>query len=75
MNTPAMLLHNGKYDPEAIRSGQIFCFLYDILVPYNLPHMLVFSYRKKFHLILHQAVWPLIMTFNCRNILYKKEEN
>ena len=72
MSTPAMLVHNGKYEPEAIRSGQISCFFYDILVPYNLPHMLVYSYRKEFLHTSHQAVRPLIMTLSYKCIIYGK---
>ncbi len=75
MNIPPMLVHNGKHDPEAMRSGQIYCLLYDILVPYNLPHMLVYSYRKEFLLIARQAVRSLIMAFSCRGIIYGKDDN
>ena len=75
MNTPPMMFHNGKHDPEAMRSGQIYFFLYDILVPYNLPHMLVYSYRKEFLLIARQAVRSLILVFSCRGIIYGKDDN
>ena len=73
-NTPPMLAHNGKHDPDAIRSGQIYCFLYGILVPYNLPLILVYSYRKEFCLIPYQAVRPLIIAFDCTLIIYGKDD-
>ena len=75
MNTPPMLVNNGKHDPEAMRSGQIYFFLYDTLFPYNLPHMLVYTYRNEFLLIARQAVQPLIMAFSCRGIIYGKNDN
>ena len=75
MNTPPMLVNNGKHDPEEMRSGQIYFFLYDTLVPYNLPHMLVYTYRNEFLLIARQAVRPLIMAFSCRDIIYGKDYN
>ena len=74
MNTPPMLVHNGKHDPEVMRSGQIYCFLYDTLVPYNLPHMLVYSYRKGFRLIPLQVAQQLILTLRGKNNIHRNGE-
>jgi len=74
MNTPPMLVHNGKHDPETIRSGQIYFLLYDILVPYNLPHMLVYSYRKEFLHTAHQAAQQLILTLRRKNTIHRNGE-
>ena len=59
-NTPLMLVHSEKCAPEAIRSGQMPCFFSGILIPYNLPHVLVYSYWMVFLLTSHQAVRALI---------------
>ena len=74
MNTPPMLVHNRKHNLETIRSGQIYCFLYDILVPYNLPYMLVYRFRKEFRLIPNQTAQQLILTLRGKNTIHRNGE-
>mgnify|MGYP000480383019 CR=1 FL=1 len=75
VNTAPLLANDEKHDPEALGSGYVCYFLYGIQVPYNLPHMLVYTYRNEFLLIARQAVRPLIMAFTGRGIIYGKDDN
>jgi len=67
------LANNRKHDPEAMRPGQIYWFLYGILVPYNLPHMLVYSYRMEFRLISHKAVQHLTLTLRSNYTIHRSK--